>query len=315
MSRVESLSKARDSLSVKFLEFTRINSSPKGKTAVFFEGEDEKYYSIRINTIRPDLHWSGIICGGKTNVILMRKKIREHSDYAKSKCLFFVDSDFDDNSNICTYPDTYITPCYSIENLYTSISTFKLILNSEFGISENCDSSNCYENSIEFFEHCKSQYIDCIADFNYWIRSYRLLEKAGAVTGRLNLNNVEFKDLVKFDLKHCEARYSKNKEHELFPDLTETINIDKSLSKSHFLPLNKEMWFRGKQNLEFFRNYIALLKEDRCKKNNRVLFKDKGSVKLQLTKGNSLSELSQYADTPECLFSFLQNFAPPTKEH
>ncbi|MCH2559469.1 MAG: hypothetical protein MK005_19520 [Alcanivorax sp.] len=55
MSRVDLLVKARDNLSVKFMEFTRIASKKKSKYALFFEGEDEKYYSVRINSIRPDI--------------------------------------------------------------------------------------------------------------------------------------------------------------------------------------------------------------------------------------------------------------------
>ncbi len=65
------------------------------------------------------------------------------------------------------------------------------------------------------------------------------------------------------------------------------------------------MIFRGKQNLDFFRAFILLLRDDRGKKSGRELFLKSGKVKLQLTKANTLSELSQYADTPTCLKKFL----------
>jgi hypothetical protein len=58
------------------------------------------------------------------------------------------------------------------------------------------------------------------------------------------------------------------------------------------------------------RIFLTQLKADRNIKAGRKVFKEKGNVKLQLTKGNTISELSQYADTPQCLRDFLlrQNF-------
>ena len=78
-------------------------------------------------------------------------------------------------------------------------------------------------------------------------------------------------------------------------------------SQEYFKEVCGERWFRGKQHLEFFRSFLGKLKEDRCKKSAREIFKLKGNVKLNLTKANSISELSQYAETPSCLKAFLEN--------
>ncbi|HHT8313062.1 TPA: hypothetical protein ACT24S_002434 [Yersinia enterocolitica] len=66
MSRVDILTAARVTPSVKFLEFTRVYSS-KGKEycVSFFEGEDAKYYTVRINNILPPQQFTSINCGGK----------------------------------------------------------------------------------------------------------------------------------------------------------------------------------------------------------------------------------------------------------
>lgn len=306
MSRVEDLVKSRDSLSVKFLEFTRIVS--KSRFAVFFEGEDEKYYSVRINTIRPDISWGGVNCKGKSNVINMRKRIRQHSTYSKHPCLFFVDSDFDDNQEILGLSDTYLTPCYSVENLYISEAAFSRILSAEFGINDACDEHECFQYCLSKYSTIKSQYLEEIAGFNLLVKELRFMEQAGDLNGRLNINNLNIDDLVTIDLSYVSRNYSESAPSSIFPELPEDLEVSFERSQEYFAGKNKEHWYRGKQNLEFFRVFLVKLKNDRCRKNDREIFSSRGNVKLQLTRSNVISELSQYADTPACLKSFLEGF-------
>ncbi|WP_409524485.1 DUF4435 domain-containing protein [Nitrincola sp. MINF-07-Sa-05] len=304
MSRVNTLIKSRSNLSVKFIEFTRIAS--KGKYAVFFEGEDEKYYSIRINSIRPDIKWSAINAGGKSNVVELRRRIRRHETYSISACMFFVDADFDDNSAILEFGDIYVTPCYSVENLYISLGAYTRILSAEFGINDSRENEQCYANSIRVFENTKSVYIDVIKPFNFLVRELRLMERRGEIEGRLNINNVKFEDLVRIDLEVVEKVYDEKNPKSLFPDFREEFAVELENSEQYFENLSGELWFRGKQNLEFFRVFLEKIKAERCRKDSRKIFKDKGNVKLQISKGNCISELSQYADTPPCLRDYLE---------
>lgn len=306
MSRVENLKKSRDSLAVKFMQFTRIAS--KNRVAVFFEGEDEKYYSIRINTLRPDILWSGVNCKGKSNVVEIRNRIRQHDTYKDELCLFFVDSDFDDNQGIYGLSDVYLTPCYSIENLYFSEATFKRILSAEFGINDTCDESNCFHECMSKYTEMKSQYLKIIEGFNLLVKELRLMEKSGELDGRLNINNLNIDDLVTINLSTVSKKYDESSPKSLFPELPENIRISLEGSKAFFMDKNNELWYRGKQHLEFLRVLVSKLKEDRCRKNGREIFENRGNVTLQLTKANSISELGNYADTPECLRSFLENF-------
>lgn len=304
MSRVNTLIQSRGNLSVKFREFTRIAS--KGKYAVFFEGEDEKYYSIRINSLRPDIKWSAINSGGKSNVVELRRRIRRHETYSVAACMFFVDADFDDNSTILEHGDIYVTPCYSVENLYISLDAYTRILSAEFGINDSKESEQCYKNSIRVFENTKSAYINAIKPFNFLIRELRIMEKRGDFEGRLNINNVKFEDLVRIDLDVAERVYDERNPKSLFPDFRDEIAVGLEASEKYFENLSGELWFRGKQNLEFFRIFLEKIKAERCKRGARHIFKDKGTVKLQISKGNCISELSQYADTPPCLRRYLE---------
>lgn len=308
MSRVELLAGARDSLSVKFLEFTRIVSKPPARVAFFFEGEDEKYFSIRIRSIRPDLDWVGVNCGGKNKVIALRGRIRSHEEYSESPCAFFVDADFDDNSEHDKNHDIYVTPCYSIENLYVSNDVFRRVLRAEFNISEFGEESSCMERATSLFEATKKSYLEQISDFNYLIMAVRIKEGGNAERSRLNINNVNFDDLIKVGIESCEKIYNKERFPMIFPDLESISELNLSSSESHFFERDKELWLRGKQHLEFMRQYIALLKLDRCKSIGRIVFQNKGNVKLQMSKGNCISELSPYADTPSCLAAFLTKF-------
>lgn len=303
MSRVEELIEARSNFSVKFLEFTRVSS--KGKYAAFFEGEDEKYYSVRINSVRPDIKWSAINCGGKASVIELRRRVRAHEAYSSAPCMFFVDSDFDDNSSIRGFKDLYITPCYSIENLYFSLESFIRILSAEFGVNDSGEEEASYRNSIEVFEKTKSAYIDAIRPFNCLVRELRLMEKRGDLDGRLNVNNVRLESLVKIDLECVEKKYDESNPNSIFVDFKEKIVVDLSGSLRFFKDVSEDRWFRGKQNLEFLRIFLEKMKSERCSNSSRI-FKNKGNVRLQTSKGNCISVLSQYADTPPCLKVFLE---------
>ncbi len=307
MSRVDLLAGYRESWSVKFMEFTRIISKRNGSVAIFFEGEDEKYYSVRINTIRPDLNWIGINCGGKKIVLELRNKIRGHHTYKNSPCMFFVDSDFDNNNEIQELEDAYVTPCYSIENLYITDTALSRVLRAEFGLSDSCESSTCYHNAFSIFKKSRTEYLESISDFNYLIRELRIMENRGELNAKLNINNINFDTLIQVELDSSRKVYDESNPITFFPNLPKNLTIDTTNSKIHFSNLNPELWYRGKQHLEFFRIIVSQLKNDRCRKTKRRIFKEKGNVKLQLTKANCISELSQYADTPSCLKYFLNN--------
>ena len=117
MPQLEKLRAARSSISVQFMNFMKVVSKDRSILVCFFEGEDEKYFSIRINTIRADLKWTGINCAGKSNVISLKDKITTHTKYQQSFVAFFIDNDFHDDA-IQAQPNIYITPCYSVENIY-----------------------------------------------------------------------------------------------------------------------------------------------------------------------------------------------------
>lgn len=309
MSRVQILKDSRQSPSVKFLEFTRVVS--KDKVAIMFEGEDAKYYSIRINAIHPDLQWASINCGGKDNVLQLREDIRNHPNYYNAPCLFFVDSDFDNNEEIANLTDLYLTPCYSIENLYFTESAFTRILDSEFKVSETNERANDFQKALSTYRNTKEEYLSKISGFNYLIKEIRRIENEGSSTGKLHINNLSFNKLLKVDLDKVDKIYNENQPEVIFPKIKPNLDIKLSNSRDYFSNISLELWFRGKQHLEFFRNFLVHLINDINSKTERKVFSTKSRVGLNLTTDNCVSDLSQYADTPPCLINFLkrQNFS------
>jgi len=303
VSRVSALIKSRNNISVKFLEFMRIVA--KENLPICFEGEDEKYYSARISSLIFS-DWIGIDCGGKKNVIDLRKSIKKNEVYKDTKALFFVDSDFESNDDIRNLPDVYITPCYSVENLYTSNEVFQRVLRSEFGISEVGEFSQCYQKCIQIFNSRKQEFLSAIQDFNQLIFLLRQKEKDGTLKTRLNINNIEISSLVSISLEKVDKVYDVSLPKSIFSELPDNLSIDISQATPYFVEKDAETWYRGKQNLEFIRIFLGLLRQDKGKKENREIFQCRSSVKLQLTKSNTISELSQYANTPNCLREFLQ---------
>ncbi|WMT13681.1 DUF4435 domain-containing protein [Serratia fonticola] len=304
-NRVDSMHASRTIPSVKFLEFTRMFSYHGNKCiSAFFEGEDSKYYTVRVNNIRPDLDWHSINCGGKSNVIVLRKMIRDNSAYSDAYCMFFVDADFDDNLDISSMHDVYITPCYSIENLYMDEQCVRNLLNSEFNLSTFCDESECYEYAVSEYKRLLAEFNSIMLDFNIWVKIY-IEKQAAGVPVELNIKNIELSDLVSFRDFKLERVYGD--EISIFPKAYKINITDYSRVKGELEIDKATSIFRGKQLIDFLRIFLEEIKRDRQKREGRVIFKQKGVVKIMLTKNNILSECSQYAITPQCLISFLNS--------
>lgn len=314
MSRVETLIKSRSKESVKFFEFIRFVAKNPDSTTVFFEGEDEKYYSIRLNSIAPELKWHGVNAEGKRNVLGLRSLIRSHPEYKTYSCIFLVDADFDDNTSLADHEDVYVTPCYSVENLYISESTLERILSAEFKITKYGEDAEIFNKAIETYINTKQKYHACIVHFNVWIMAYRKQEQTEPFE-KLNINNVKFDQIADITLGDVSKNYDESKIPELFPVNSEPSQHYLDNAAKYFETHDPERHFRGKQQLEFFRIFLEKLKMDANSKSGKKVFSKKMRVVLNLTKANCLSELSNYADTPECLVSFIKSIQATSRSH
>ncbi len=309
MSRVDVLKDASKSYSVKFMEFTRIYSKDNLSVVCIFEGEDEKYFSQRVTDNLAPLNWNGINTGGKKAVIELFEAISTHPIYKDCRYICFVDRDFEDWFVNPDREKIYVTPCYSIENFYISEECFKKVISSEFKLTEFNECRDEFNKSLSFYRSTKTEFSKHISQFNYWIKAHRIMERDNKAPASLNVRNVKIGDLVSLDFSGLSIQYDCEKPSSVFKDSLKIDLCSDSMTEAQdSLPLSQwEQLYRGKQLAEFMRIFLTLLKSDRTSK-TPVFFKEKGPVKITLSKENLVSELSQYADTPICLTNFLSSY-------
>ena len=303
MSRVEVLSEARGEWSVAFHEFVQIHKNKPHYLFCFFEGKDDvKYYGFRIKENLPDIEWEGISCGGKQEVTIVYNLFKKHEyrSYQQAKKAFFVDKDFDEPLPTDMRQAIYETPCYSIENFYTTVECFRNILKYEFGINEFSEKDkSLFQQCLNFFENIQSAFHEAMIEFNACVRLVRKNKI------KVNINNFDDKNkidqLVKIEVNSAKKNYELTDLPESSKMSTEEISkVSKSFS-------NYRCEFRGKQELQFVIKFLTKLKDDLCCSQPKY-FNNTKKISFQIPTSNCLSALSQYAYTPKCLRDYLATF-------
>lgn len=306
MDRVERMIEETKASSVALMTFIRIAVKDRSAVFCFFEGEDEKYYSVRIAMHFRDRSWHPISCGGKSAVIELHAEISSRQYYRDIGVAFFVDKDFDAPLTLAADSNIYETPCYSVENFYCDNSSIKRIMSAEFGISEQAGTNEYFNSVFNRIIATQADFHNAIEPVNRFIKAHRSKENVEG-RARLNLQNVNLDQLVKIRLDGVDAVVSPEDLNEIFPDSYPIgeLGLD---GPSPFNGGKLCYELRGKYELEFVRCVLSKLREA-CSKKEHQFYRRGYSVKLNLTKANAISELSQYATTPPCLHAFLSRIA------
>ena len=316
---VQSLRDSRQSPVSIYTQFTRQYKQHKQsleKTIFcFFEGdEDFPYYCSRICNITGiapagRIHFN---CNGKQGVIRTHHLISTKTIYADAKLAFFVDRDFDASSQ---QEEIYETPCYSIENLFTSSSCVSEILKGEFSVQETErevleENQGKFELFIRKYEELQNQFHQATGELNAWIAVHREKES------NLNVKNIKLSDLMRIDLdrgiKLRGDRTLLETVRQRFPDI-ETVSDAEIYEKlSELKDKGCQSSFRGKFELFFLRQFLMKLAEQANSKESDYFTKKK--VSLNFSTDDAISRLSQYADTPNCLRNYLVKFSVYSNE-
>lgn len=310
MSRAKHMREATQSGTTAFLQFTRIHASKPSCLFCFFEGEDDKYYGTRIKE-RLDIDWESIRCGGKQAVLNVYSIFSKHENltYQNTQKTFFVDRDFDDPLTPELRQAIYETPCYAIENFYTTIDCFKNILKIEFKIDEFGNDSVLFEKCLDFFKQTQQAFHTAIVEFNAWVKVARK-KKVYIDTSDYDAFK-KINKLVRIEVRQAQKVYEMN-------DLLAKVKtgcihaIEISPIKEQLL-LKDGCTFRGKQELLFFIKFLIKLKEvlcsqQRCADHFGLNKPRKVSYEIPTSNSLFLSALTQHADTPECLKHYLEKF-------
>ncbi|MBH5319031.1 DUF4435 domain-containing protein [Paenibacillus sp. GSMTC-2017] len=275
----------------KFLQnYTKYKEAP----ICFVEGEDERYYHLRVKLLCDNLEPQFIICGNKDGVLNTFDLINSSEKYSDCKLLYFVDSDFDPRiSNNLIYE----TPCYAVENFYTSREVVSKILKCEFKFDEDGPD---FSTAMKLYSERQSEFHEAISLLNAWIACQRDIARTGIMT-RLNLGGLKINNFVAIELDKVEMRYD--------IDL-----IESKFSHAYILPrdnvttkqeeqniANKRLIFRGKFELEFTKKFLQKVKDD-ITSQEPAFFSKKRSISINIQE--AISQFSIYAETTNCLIEY-----------
>ena len=127
------------------------------------------------------------------------------------------------------------------------------------------------------------------------------------MTSRLDLANFKLNRIIpKINLHEIVAKYDKKRLEELFPKASIIPNATLKLKETKLEKLDSQICFRGKFEMDFLFKFIQAMKEE-IKKPKGIIKKQPG-VKMANSRQNLISELSQHADTPNCLKDYISSF-------
>lgn len=214
-------------------------------------------------------------------------------DYKNLNLLFFIDRDFEIDPK---YPDDiYVTPCHSIENLYVYDSVIKNFISTEMNIrrsSMNVEDREDYEKALDFFTKKREEFISNIELLNIW---YSLQSKAYGKGIQPKLDKLKSIDInKKIDIEYLKQ----NTENYIEIDELEFKKEKKRLNED---PLSL---YRGKYYAQFMVNTINILVTKKAVELG-ILSKQR-KIKSTISESNIISELSNYAHTPNSLKLYLE---------
>lgn len=295
-SLLDEMRQGREEPSTAFMEFTSKRKYHKEYAFCFYECEDGKYYDNRIRNIigNKSIH---IRAGNKQKVLRVMKLIKSKKEYQYVNTMFFVDRDMEFNMEEYLESDLYVTPCYSIENLYVNEESFGMILETEFGL--NIDDEDYKKYKIKFTE-LYDVFCDLMLEFNTLV----FLRKEKKCT-EVNIQDIETKNLINVNI--LDGVKKTIKYDAIINKIKQDINvIDEEIESAKERLLNygkKSDIFRGKNQLYFIIKFLEQLCD---KSKNKALFKEVPKCIRINPSLNTLSTLSSYAKTPPDLTDFIK---------
>lgn len=166
-----------------------------------------------------------------------------------------------------------------------------------------------YEICLNLFIERQKEFHEKIKLLNAWLSCQRDLSNTGK-TSRLYLTNFKLNKIISdINLIKIEAEYDKETIESFFPNALPISNEDLNRKIAELEKFEPQISFRGKFEIDFLYNFIEAIKLE-FKKTDSLITKQFG-VQINISKKNIISELSQYADTPDCLRQYLSFFKIP----
>lgn len=274
--------------------FVEISTYKNRQDSIFmvYEWKDNIYYNDKVSKLNcKNYQILNFHSWSKKNVKLVYEIFNENIKNRKIdnniKILFFIDKDFDDNSDINT-KDIYITKWYSFENFYTNEKTFKDICINNFSINF---SNNENQKYLDDFINMKNEFHTIVELINKalkysitnWLQvSIKWVNFQQIINLWLDkiVNKVDIKNYIKENLNKWGAL-----------DFNE---IDKIIFK------DKSYDFYWKLELEFVKQYLYLINHKISKWNKCIWLKKENN-------DDFMDRFSKYAEFPNELKDYINN--------
>lgn len=287
--------------SVAYQNFVLLTGTNPNDLFCFFENKDAPYYHLRLKSnFNGVFHY--ISCGNKSLVHKTYKLITHHKEYNKYKKAFFIDRDFDESIK-GEFNDIYETPSYSIENLYCSVESIKELIRTDFQIGEE---SPIHYKILDLYQNLQTDFLNASLLFNAW---YKLQKSKRVQLQRkleVSLDDSLIPGFIEMSLQGISNNYTLNNILEKYPnclpyDDQELNNVISELEQSDL-----RLVLRGKYVFNFMTSFIRKLIEDGADKSKRTVLDKK--VKYNMDNSMALTLLTTYAETPQCLEQFIQQY-------
>lgn len=306
MDLVDKLRQEASSGHVAYTEFILKLKKRSDCLFCFFEGKDDyKYYGIRIeSTTKRD--FEVIDCGGKEHVIAVKDLLSSKKEYRNILKGFFIDQDYDEYKS---FKNIYCLPSYSIENQYSQLHVLQKILKNEFSLQEDDED---FQKVCNLFGNLQEEFHNKTKLINAWLACQNDKRNLSKTKTYLRIdttighffNSIVNENLeLEFDFSGLDSLDKIQAFFPLAPIITQQ-EIDDKLN--YFSSKNLNQVFRGKFELKFLINFLDKLKSEICKKKPH-LFNKKHKCNLRFEYSNGLTNLSIYANTPGCLYIYLEN--------
>jgi hypothetical protein len=226
---VSTLRESRTKAQAVFVKFTRLYKEQPSALYCFFEGDDSKYYGIRIDNIADPEESEYLSCNGKEGVIGIHRMLTNRKHYSSVQAAYFIDRDFDASVREMNLAGVYETPCYSIENFYTSVSCLSRILKSELKL---VDSDEDFKKCISLYTKLQQEFHDAIELLNVWISCQRNKAVELKISG-LSISN--FAHSVRIHLDRIQVDYTIDDLQAKFPNSQPLSQEELDAKKMNFL--------------------------------------------------------------------------------
>ncbi|TDT92027.1 DUF4435 domain-containing protein [Pseudodesulfovibrio indicus] len=262
----------------------------------FYEGKnDDLYYDVRVIFSTGYKEISTYSCGNRDGVLKALERLAVNSVNNKRLLLFFVDHDF--IAPATKHDLLFVTPCYSIENLYISPDVISRVLN------KSQLPSKATAKAIRLYKDMLAKFCEAAREWNAWLKAMRLFEH------NEDIKKFTVRDsLIKSSLKiqhgticfHSPIQSPPKQTVQVAPAIADSI--EECLDELE--EIDECRWGRGKLFHIFIAQFFQILKSDLCKKQGIFKHDNEGTIDPP-SFDTVIRKWSIFADTPKELKQFL----------